>query len=53
MDDNKIQQQQPKASHDVNDLNKRKPDEIPSLNIEARLKIFDKTTGEVLVKGRG
>jgi hypothetical protein len=30
----------------------RKPDESPGLNIEARFKIFDVESGDVLVEGR-
>jgi hypothetical protein len=31
----------------------RKPDESPGLNIEAKIKIWNPETGEVMLEGRG
>jgi hypothetical protein len=35
---------------DLTPVMQRKPDESPGLNIEARIKIFDVDTGEVLLE---
>ena len=50
-DTNKPTLTEEKQFEDVKAVHK-KPDELSGLNIEARMKIFDPESGEVIIEGR-
>jgi hypothetical protein len=42
-----------KKQHQQQQAPQKKPNEVTGLNIEARLKIFDPASGEIILEGRG